>query len=43
MEYVTYGAGKPVLIIHGGGSGYDQALLLFRRYMPEGFQMAVVI
>ncbi|MGM9455060.1 alpha/beta fold hydrolase [Legionella bozemanae] len=39
MEYITYGAGKPVLIIHGGGGGYDQALLLFRRYMPEGFQI----
>lgn len=39
MEYLTYGEGKPVLIIHGGGGGYDQAVLLFRRFMPEGYQM----
>jgi pimeloyl-ACP methyl ester carboxylesterase len=39
MQYVTYGEGKPVLIIHGGGGGYDQAVLLFRRYMPAGYQM----
>jgi pimeloyl-ACP methyl ester carboxylesterase len=39
MEYVTIGEGKPVLIIHGGGGGYDQAVFLFRRYMPDGYQM----
>ncbi len=39
MEYVTYGEGKPVLILHAGGGGYDQALLLFKRYIPEGYQM----
>ena len=39
MEYVTCGEGKPVLIIHGGGGGYDQAVFLFKRYMPEGYQM----
>ncbi len=39
LEYVTIGEGKPVLIIHGGGGGYDQAALLFQRYMPAGYQM----
>lgn len=39
MEYVTYGNGKPVLIIHGGCGGYDQAVLLFKRYLPDGYQM----
>ncbi|HBP6863845.1 TPA: alpha/beta hydrolase, partial [Legionella pneumophila] len=39
MEFVTYGNGKPVLIIHGGGGGYDQAVLLFKRYIPDGYQM----
>jgi len=39
MEYVTFGEGKPLLIIHAGGGGFDQALLLFKRYVPEGFQM----
>lgn len=39
MEYATYGEGKPILIIHGGGGGYDQAVLLFKRYIPNGYQM----
>lgn len=39
MEYVTCGEGKPILIIHGGGGGYDQAVFLFRRYIPDGYQM----
>ena len=39
VEYTIVGQGKPILIIHGGGGGYDQAVLMFQRYIPEGYQM----
>lgn len=39
MEYATYGEGKPILILHGGGGGYDQGIFFFKRYVPEGYQI----
>lgn len=39
LEYVTYGEGKPLLIIHGGVGGYDQSLVLFRNCIPDGYQL----
>lgn len=39
MEYVVYGSGKPLLIIHGGVGGYDQSLVLFRNCIPDGYQL----
>lgn len=39
MEYAVYGSGKPLLVIHGGLGGYDQALLMFRQLLPNGFQL----
>lgn len=39
IEYAIYGSGKPLLIIHGGLGGYDQAILMFRQLLPEGYQL----
>lgn len=39
MEYAIYGEGKPVLVLHGGGGGYDQGIFFFKRYIPEGYQI----
>lgn len=39
LEYVTYGSGKPILFLHGGVGGYDQSVILFRRFIPAGYQM----
>ncbi len=39
LEYVTYGSGKPILFLHGGVGGYDQSVILFRRFIPSGYQM----
>ena len=39
LEYIIIGAGKPVLIIHGGLGGYDQAAVMFRKFIPAGFMM----
>jgi len=39
MEYATHGEGTPILVLHGGAGGYDQAILLFKRYIPAGYKM----
>lgn len=39
LEYVVYGSGKPLLLLHGGVGGYDQSLVLFKDIIPEGFQL----
>lgn len=39
MQYATYGEGKPILVIHGGGGGYDQGIFFFKRYIPDGYQI----
>jgi pimeloyl-ACP methyl ester carboxylesterase len=36
-EYATYGAGPPVLVIHGVLGGYDQGLLIARDQVGERF------
>lgn len=37
IEYVTVGAGAPVLVIHGGGGGYDQGELIAEAVLGEQF------
>ncbi len=39
MEYAHYGSGKPVLVIHGNGGGFDQGVGLARGYISDGFQV----
>lgn len=39
IEFATHGEGIPVLFLHGGAGGYDQSILLFKRYMPTGYKM----
>lgn len=36
IEVATSGEGTPVLLFHGAGGGYDQALLLARMFGPPG-------
>lgn len=38
IEYADAGEGKPVLVIHGAGGGYDQGLLIGRG-MPPGYRI----
>jgi pimeloyl-ACP methyl ester carboxylesterase len=42
MEVATAGEGTPVLVLHGAGGGYDQALLLARMFGPPGHQWIAV-
>lgn len=39
MEYAIAGDGPPVLGIHGGVGGYDQALTLYRVFPDSGFKL----
>lgn len=36
MEYMVWGAGPPVLVVHGAGGGFDQGRLLARNLGPSG-------
>lgn len=38
VEYYTYGSGKPVLISHGAGGGFDQGLLISREFFGKGYR-----
>lgn len=38
IEYVDWGEGKPVLVIHGAGGGFDQGRLLARAIGGDGFR-----
>lgn len=38
IEYTEGGAGPDVLVIHGGGGGYDQGELLARTVLGDGFR-----
>jgi pimeloyl-ACP methyl ester carboxylesterase len=42
MEVATAGEGTPVLVLHGAGGGYDQALLLARMFGPPGHHWIAV-
>ena len=37
IEYLTFGQGQPVLVVHGIVGGCDQALLTARNHVGEGF------
>jgi len=37
IEYTTWGAGPPVLVIHGAGGGYDQGVAIAQAYGGAGF------
>jgi pimeloyl-ACP methyl ester carboxylesterase len=41
VEYVTYGEGAPVLVLHGVGGGYDMGLTQARYFVGDGFQSIV--
>lgn len=38
IEHVAWGEGKPVLVIHGAGGGFDQGRLLARAIGGDGFR-----
>jgi 2-hydroxy-6-oxonona-2,4-dienedioate hydrolase len=42
MEVAIRGEGPPVLLLHGAGGGYDQALLLGQMFGPPGHQWIAV-
>ena len=42
IEVATSGEGTPVLLLHGAGGGYDQALLLARMFGPPGHRWIAV-
>lgn len=42
IEVATSGEGTPVLLFHGAGGGYDQALLLARMFGPPGHKWIAV-
>ena len=39
IEYAESGEGRPVLVIHGAGGGFDQGLHLGRTLIAEGFRV----
>lgn len=39
IEYARKGAGRPVLVVHGNGGGFDQGLGLAHTYLGEGFDV----
>jgi pimeloyl-ACP methyl ester carboxylesterase len=38
LEYTTWGAGPPVLVVHGAGGGYDQGISIASAYGGDGFR-----
>ena len=42
IEYVSWGAGPAVLVIHGAGGGFDQGRLLAQTLGSEGFRWIAV-
>jgi pimeloyl-ACP methyl ester carboxylesterase len=42
IEVGNSGEGTPVLLLHGAGGGYDQALLLARMFGPTGHRWIAV-
>ena len=39
MEYAVAGSGRPLLMIHGTGGGFDQGLAFTERLLPMGHQV----
>jgi pimeloyl-ACP methyl ester carboxylesterase len=39
IEYATVGDGQPILIVHGAGGGFDQALDFAAPFVTAGFQV----
>ncbi|EHQ36065.1 alpha/beta fold hydrolase [Methanoplanus limicola] len=39
VEYAIVGEGKPVLAFHGGGGGYDMAVLIYSMFSDAGFSL----
>ena len=39
IEYATIGSGAPLLVVHGAGGGFDQALDLGATFAQAGFQV----
>ena len=39
IEYAATGAGKPVLVVHGAGGGYDQGLDIAKPLIEGGFRV----
>jgi 2-hydroxy-6-oxonona-2,4-dienedioate hydrolase len=41
IEYVTFGSGPAVLVVHGAGGGYDQGVLVAKAFGGEGFRWII--
>jgi 2-hydroxy-6-oxonona-2,4-dienedioate hydrolase len=41
IEYGRFGSGRPVLVIHGAGGGFDQGHLLGRQMLGQGIEFIV--
>lgn len=39
IEYGEYGEGRPVLVVHGSGGGFDQGLDFGRMFLPAGLRV----
>ncbi|UUX92644.1 alpha/beta fold hydrolase [Methanoplanus endosymbiosus] len=39
VEYTVVGEGKPILAFHGGGGGYDMAVLIYSMFSDAGFSL----
>ena len=42
IEYSQLGQGKPLLVVHGAGGGYDQGLLFARPLADRGFRVTAM-
>jgi pimeloyl-ACP methyl ester carboxylesterase len=42
IEYSQMGQGKPLLVVHGAGGGYDQGLLFARPLADRGFRVTAM-
>jgi 2-hydroxy-6-oxonona-2,4-dienedioate hydrolase len=42
VEYSQIGQGKPLLVVHGAGGGYDQGLLFARLLADRGFRVTAM-
>lgn len=39
IEYATAGEGRPLLIVHGAGGGYDQGMFFAKAFVERGFRV----